>query len=162
MSVKSTKAELYIQVFPLCLDINHVGRCECKDGIHRWTGETIPRRHRPFYCLNSAESKCSCRKSGQVHRVCNHHSLIDRHITWLILITVMSFASGGATRGVKHINLANKRRRYKTPYWLCFLPHSSAALSPLPVCAIYSSVGLFNPLQRHLKVSPNQRLPCLK
>lgn len=114
LSVMSTKARLYIQVIPLCLDVNHVGRSECKDGIHRWTGETIPRGHRSFCCLNSAESERSCSKSGQVHLICNHHSLIDRQITWLILVTVVSSASGGGTRGAKHINLANKRLRHKT------------------------------------------------
>lgn len=95
LSVTSTEAQLYVQIPPLCLDINHVGMSEHKGVICGRTSKTIPRGHRSRCCLNSAESKSSCRKSGQVHLICNHHSLIDRQIVWFILVIVVSLASGG-------------------------------------------------------------------
>lgn len=78
-----------VQMVPLCLDIDHVERSECKDRICRRTRKTSPRGCRSCRCLNSADRKSSCRKSGQVHLICNHHSLIDRQIVRLILVVVV-------------------------------------------------------------------------
>lgn len=50
----------------------------------------------------NAESKSSCRKSGQVHLTCNHHSLTDRQIVRLILIIVVSLVSGRGTMQKMH------------------------------------------------------------